>query len=367
MRKSRLILLELVLLVLIIILTFLLHLSHNKSRNSCCSRDSEISPTKRSNSVSVVAMFYNEGPFLLEWIAHHANMGVEKFYLYNHGSDDHYLEVLKPMIVSGLVVFMNSSEALQGTEYEISYIMKHKVLAQIACIRHWYNLWSKTTDWVISIDIDEFLWCIDCEKLTKIQKILSNKKYRTAAGISISRIPFSTNGRVNFIKPIELQVMTFFERKKPSELGREAPKILFRTKYRTASFSHLHAFRGSFGPLMNLAGQKNGSDSGICENCTVERVERSFVILHYLAGSLASCRMKRQRSSLFSGGWRHLMHPKYCERLHRNSLHFDRNNYVNDTTLETNMRLYLNTLCNQMHSLNTDYYSEHKCCSSYKN
>ncbi|MDE5835564.1 MAG: glycosyltransferase family 2 protein, partial [Paramuribaculum sp.] len=46
--------------------------------------------------LAVCAIAKNEGPYFKEWIDWHLSMGVEKFYIYDNGSDDNTAEVLKP-------------------------------------------------------------------------------------------------------------------------------------------------------------------------------------------------------------------------------------------------------------------------------
>lgn len=52
---------------------------------------------------AVCSLFRDEARFLKEWIEFHRLLGVQHFYLYNHLSNDEYLEVLEPYISEGIV------------------------------------------------------------------------------------------------------------------------------------------------------------------------------------------------------------------------------------------------------------------------
>src|SRR3954471_10615607 len=54
--------------------------------------------------LTACAIYLNEAPYLEEWIEFHRLVGVEKFFLYNHMSDDGHREVLRPYIEEGTVV-----------------------------------------------------------------------------------------------------------------------------------------------------------------------------------------------------------------------------------------------------------------------
>ena len=48
----------------------------------------------------------DEARFLPEWIAHHLNLGVEHFYVYDNGSTDGTKEVLAPFVDSGVATYV---------------------------------------------------------------------------------------------------------------------------------------------------------------------------------------------------------------------------------------------------------------------
>lgn len=58
---------------------------------------------ERLHSLSICAIFRDQGPYLAEWIEYHMLMGVEHFYLYDHKSLDAPVNELLPYIEGGIV------------------------------------------------------------------------------------------------------------------------------------------------------------------------------------------------------------------------------------------------------------------------
>ena len=91
--------------------------------------------------VSICAIFKNEGKYLKEWIEYHKIVGVQHFYLYNNFSTDNYKEVLKPYVEEGLVTLTDWS------------IPQGQMKAYADCVAKY----SKDTQWIGFIDLDEFV------------------------------------------------------------------------------------------------------------------------------------------------------------------------------------------------------------------
>ena len=60
-----------------------------------------------SYELVVASMFYNEAPYLREWVEYHRMAGVDHFWLYNDNSTDNWKEVLLPFMEEGLVEVFN--------------------------------------------------------------------------------------------------------------------------------------------------------------------------------------------------------------------------------------------------------------------
>ena len=57
------------------------------------------------NNLAFVAIAKGEAPYIREWIIFHRMVGVDKFYIYDNGSDDCLYEEIKDFIDEGLVEY----------------------------------------------------------------------------------------------------------------------------------------------------------------------------------------------------------------------------------------------------------------------
>jgi len=91
--------------------------------------------------LAVCAIFKNEGPYLLEWIAYHHAVGVEHFYLYDNDSTDGGSEVIRRSPLARLVTV---------TPWPFRP-------GQLRAYRHFMDSYAAGCDWAAFIDIDEFI------------------------------------------------------------------------------------------------------------------------------------------------------------------------------------------------------------------
>src|SRR5579883_1900252 len=94
---------------------------------------------------ALVATARNEGPFLLEWLAHHRAVGLKKIYLYTNDSTDGSTELLTKLAEHGIInLILNEADrdvSPQIKAYEHSLMFVHEL---------------RLYDWVFYLDIDEF-------------------------------------------------------------------------------------------------------------------------------------------------------------------------------------------------------------------
>ena len=92
--------------------------------------------------LSVCAIYRNEAHYLREWLEFHRLVGVERFFLYDNGSEDDHLEVLAPYLDEGIVT-VRPWPVLDG-----------QISAYNDCLRsHRFD-----SRWLAMIDLDEFLF-----------------------------------------------------------------------------------------------------------------------------------------------------------------------------------------------------------------
>lgn len=94
---------------------------------------------------TLVATAKNEGPYLLEWVAHHRMIGFDHILLYQNDSDDLTREIMALMQDLGLVQFRNNPSPKGNFQ-----IRAYKRAARQPVF--------KASDWALALDLDEFLF-----------------------------------------------------------------------------------------------------------------------------------------------------------------------------------------------------------------
>ncbi|KAJ1692994.1 hypothetical protein LUZ63_009692 [Rhynchospora breviuscula] len=101
--------------------------------------------TKMTNQSLICActMVFNVAKFLREWVIYHASIGVEKFFLYDNGSEDE----LGPTV-----------SQLLGEGYDVSSYYWPWPKTQEAGFSHCAAVNEQTCQWMAFIDVDEFVF-----------------------------------------------------------------------------------------------------------------------------------------------------------------------------------------------------------------
>jgi hypothetical protein len=95
--------------------------------------------------LAACAFFRNEARYLAEWIDFHRLVGVERFFLYDNGSDDEPLEVLAPYLAEGCVELRS---------WPTPFRLKAQRLAYADCLERVRG----QARWLACLDLDEFLF-----------------------------------------------------------------------------------------------------------------------------------------------------------------------------------------------------------------
>lgn len=107
----------------------------------------------RDCQVSLCCVFKNEAEWMKEWIEYHKLIGITHFYLYNNVSDDNYLEVLNPYLLSGEAeIFEFPKTPLQVGDQNDIY-------------NHALTLAKGHGKWLTAIDTDEFIVPLETKDL----------------------------------------------------------------------------------------------------------------------------------------------------------------------------------------------------------
>jgi Glycosyltransferase family 92 len=131
----------------------------------------EVPPVSRY--LSVCAIYRDEGPYLREWIEFHRLVGVERFFLYDNGSQDGHLDVLRPYIDEGTVV-LHPWPLFPG---------------QRQAYRHCLSRHGRESRWIAFIDLDEFLFSPTGRPVSEVLV-----DYESWPGVGVNWAVFGTSG-----------------------------------------------------------------------------------------------------------------------------------------------------------------------------
>ena len=141
--------------------------------------------------ICVVAIFKNESYVLKEWLEHYLREGVDTFLLIDNDSSDNYKPILEP--------FLHSKQAFQKKS--------KKKNAQSKLYNRWLSE-AKKFDWVIVVDIDEFIYARNGFKTIKAYLETVNKD------IYKIQIPWKLFGSSGFKIQPDSVIQNFIHRKK---------------------------------------------------------------------------------------------------------------------------------------------------------
>ncbi|MDX9702999.1 MAG: glycosyltransferase family 92 protein [Candidatus Auribacterota bacterium] len=127
------------------------------------------------NYLSVGAIFKNESLYLEEWLIFHQLQGVEKFYLYNNGSDDRYMDILEKYIGNATVELFDWPQQP----------------GQLSAYKDCLQRTRHRSRWVAFIDLDEFLFSTEC--------LLSEflPRFETYPALAVNWLIYGSNGHKN--------------------------------------------------------------------------------------------------------------------------------------------------------------------------
>ncbi|GAB5434823.1 MAG: hypothetical protein EpisKO_41930 [Epibacterium sp.] len=103
-----------------------------------------ILPKGQSGNV-IVGCMKDEAPYILEWVAYHRMIGVDHFLIYTNGCSDGTAELLDRLQALGILEHRNNDnwKGNSPQQYALNQALKEPVIKQ--------------ADWVIHIDVDEYI------------------------------------------------------------------------------------------------------------------------------------------------------------------------------------------------------------------
>ena len=102
-------------------------------------------PGAEALRLAIGAIFKNEGPYILEWVAYHRALGIDRFRVADNGSDDGSTGLLAALDRAGVVDHI----PFPGAPGQPPQLPAYAEILR----RH-----GPQADWIAFIDADEFLW-----------------------------------------------------------------------------------------------------------------------------------------------------------------------------------------------------------------
>lgn len=146
--------------------------------------------------LAACAIFRNEAPYLAEWIDFHRLVGVERFFLYDNGSDDASLAVLAPYIAAGWVSVQ---------PWPMPFRLPAARLAYADCLTRVRG----RARWLTCIDIDEFLFAPQEPTLLPVLR-----RFERAPGIVVRWQVYGSSGHQ---RATDEPVIARFVRRAPTQ------------------------------------------------------------------------------------------------------------------------------------------------------
>jgi hypothetical protein len=220
------------------------------------------------DKIAVCAIFKDESPYLLEWLAFHKMIGVDLFVLYDNSSTDGGGDLIRQSSFARNVTLIDWSDRP----------------GQISAYRHFHANYAKAFTWAAFIDLDEFIMPVSGGS---IRDILLRKAYESYSAIVLNWLIFGPSGHTK--RPGGLVIENFTWRIPDDAEANRHVKSLVRTKDLVSIGSTPHIFDCS-GPTCNTRGEAVMSyamQPTVCHGM--------MVINHYFTKSVEEWSLKRRR------------------------------------------------------------------------
>ena len=220
------------------------------------------------DKIAICAIFRDEAPYLLEWIAFHRMIGVDLFVLYDNGSTDGGPELVRRSSFAKNVTLIEWSDRP----------------GQISAYRHFHANYAQDFTWVAFIDLDEFITPVTG---SSIRDILLRKVYEPYAAILLNWLIFGPSGHDR--RPAGLVIENFTLRLPDHADANRHVKSLVRAKDLVGIGSTPHIFECAR-PTCNSRGETVLSHAMQPKVCL-----EVMAINHYFTKSTEEWEFKRRR------------------------------------------------------------------------
>jgi hypothetical protein len=146
--------------------------------------------------LAICAIFKNEGPYVLEWLAHHIAVGVDEFFIADNESSDGSSVLLRHLAELGIIRY-------------VYFPTPQGEAPQLAAYRKLMELYGRGPAWVAFIDADEFLMPLNRKTIKEVVQEVSQLEPSVGA-LAISWANYGSAGEQGY-RP-ELVMERFIQR-----------------------------------------------------------------------------------------------------------------------------------------------------------
>jgi hypothetical protein len=236
-------------------------------------------PGANAHRLAITAIIKDEAETIREWIEFHRVVGVERFYLYDNGSTDGTLELLRRYVASGVVELIAWPHFIVGAH------------TQALAYAHALVTFGPMTRWMAFVDADEFLFGTREDNLVEILR-----EYGSLPAVIVYRHFFGTSGHRT---PPPGLTMEHFTQRLDVPAGKMPESFLARTPKSIVQPSRVQRVHGAHFFIVDKEGsvgydeQRRPLTRGSLEYHTTERLR----INHYYTRDLQTFERRRQRTS----------------------------------------------------------------------
>jgi hypothetical protein len=218
--------------------------------------------------IAICAIYKNEAPYLLEWIAFHRAIGVDHFILYDNGSED------------------GSTSLIRGSPFAdaLTIVDWPQRPGQLAAYADCIARFSRRFSWIAFIDVDEFIHPVDTNSL---RAVLNHPRFELYSEVLIFWLVFSSGGHLE--TPDGLVVQNYVQRLPDDSPVNGHVKTIARGAALLAAGTTPH--------IMKTSGRTcDPTGATVVKHALHERpVHQVLALNHYFTKSLSDWRGKLRR------------------------------------------------------------------------
>ncbi|MFH2115519.1 MAG: glycosyltransferase family 92 protein [Spirochaetota bacterium] len=149
-----------------------------------------------SCDIAIVAIFKGEDEYLREWIEFHRTVGVDHFFLYDNGDSVVSRSILEPYIQDGSVTYIPFPDIPErGIRRQYGKDQFRRLSLQNLAYGHCSRNYASKCNWLIKIDLDEFMYPLEPYQSLADAFIAFEKPQ--VKGFSVQAMRFGPSGQLS--------------------------------------------------------------------------------------------------------------------------------------------------------------------------